>query len=172
MKEEINNEEILINFLNTLNNLENEYLDYSDEVPEKVKNLKDKLMGIKKSRKYSSLDIKKTNQSMSDLGKNFIFKVIEDLEVDIDIKKRKGINFSSEVKDLRDIKRELKSSKKNIGELMLFYREKFNEDLFERFESKVEVSFYQNRMFWVGILLGFILGNLKNILIFLKSFFN
>jgi hypothetical protein len=172
MKENIDTEEILINFLNTINNLENEYLDYFDEIPKKIENLKDKLMGIKKSKKYSSLDIKKTNQSLSDLGKKFIFEVIEDLEVNIEIKKRKGINFSSEIKDLRDVKRDLKSSKKNIGQLMLYYREKFNEDLFERFESKIENSFYQKKIFWIGILTGFVLGNLGNILVFLRLFFN
>jgi len=169
MDENIDNEEIITNFLNTINNLENEYMDYFDEIPIKIKNLKDKLMGIKKSKKYSSLDIKKTNQILSDIGKNFIFKVIDDLEVNIDIKKRKGINFSSEIKDLREIKRELKSSKKNIGQLMLYYREKFNEDLFERYDGKVEISFYQNKMFWIGIIIGFILGNLDKVLILLKS---
>jgi hypothetical protein len=159
-------EETITGFLNNINNLENEYLDFFDNIPDEIINEKDILMGIKKTGSFKDLNFKKTNKILSKLTKDFIFSVIEDLKVDIDIKSRKGINFSSEIKDLREITRYLKSSKKNIGQLMLYYREKFNEDLFERFDSKVQVSFYQNKLFWYGLILGFLLSHIKSILVF------
>ena len=164
----IDNFEAVIDFLNTINNLEKEYKDYFEEVPKEIIDYRNKLEGIKENN-VELLNVQDSNLKLSLFARDFIMKIIEDLETEINIKKRKGIDFTSEIKDLRKLKRKVLCENMNIGESMVFYRENFNEDIIERINNKVEISLIYSKKYWIGLFISFILGVLTN---YLFRFFN
>ena len=155
---EISKEESVMGFISNISNLEHEYIHYFSKIPKELSFEKNKLMGIKQNNRYADLIVTNTNKKLGKLALDFINSVIENIETDIDIKKKKGINFSSLIKDLIKTKRDINSKKYNIGELMILYQERFIEDMIIEYDNKTRVYIYQSKWFWFSVIFSFILG--------------
>jgi len=131
------------------------------------KKLEEKLDTIKlhiDRKKETSLDLEEIKLICVTEWKNVINCAIEKMLETINKRKTKGSEFSDVKLQLNKIKEDIKIEEFGIDEYENIYENDlkgFREQILE----KIDIEKFNNRRFWIGIVIGFVLGILTSLII-------
>jgi hypothetical protein len=103
-------------------------------------------------------------QRVSTLWKELIEEATKNLVGSIDKRKTRGVEFAVIKSELEKILEELPYTRVSIQTLQSTYNQTLRQRR-EEVKEKIEIERYNNRRFWIGILIGFIGGVITSIVV-------
>lgn len=134
--------------------------DFSEENEEITNYLKDLEKKRNKKIKLSYAEIKKYTQEK---WKELILKFVNVLLTKIEERKTKGSEFNKIKKDLEKTRDDIPYDNLDLTTLKSYYEDDL-QSYRDEIKEKIDIEKYNNRRFWIGLLIGAILGIIGTII--------
>ena len=118
---------------------------------------------VKKEFKSISINITDVEAETKKYWKELILEYVSELLKKIDTRKTKGSEFSKIKDDLKKTRDDLHYDNPDIETLRSYYEENLS-SYREQIKEKIDIEKYNNKQFWSGITIGFILGFVASLL--------
>ena len=131
---------------------------YNSDFKKVDKKLSDfiKNLETKKSKKIK-INLDEVEKQVKNYWKNIILEFVDELLNKINERKTRGSEFSQIKKDLEKTKNDLPHDDLDVETLRSYYEEDLN-NYRDEIKEKLEIEKFNNKRFWQGIAIGFILG--------------
>lgn len=144
---------------------------YQSELNKENKELSRYIKDLEKRKeKKVEIDINQTEIDTKDFWKKLILTVIDELLKKINSRKTRISEFSEIKADLEKTKEDIPYDNPEIETLRSYYEEDLKKYR-DQIKEKIDIEKFTNKRFWLGLLIGFILGILASVVFWLIQIF-